>query len=449
MPDTDSIRRGGSGVLPIGGLSDEDVRIGNHQRSSSEISVQQRKKSEEHHSLKNMSPDESARLWADLKAETGYASYLAYLKAYEKNRPWLKDLKDDLHAISQYQFRPEYATCAILDVFDGDDCRALLRLSCCTSSSSLILAALRQPPAAVTARVVFWEASKVANQMLDALGLGLKIQPRYFQTVIARCGSRETLENVSSKFRKERKSAADIVIIGQYVVTIVRHYLPENLVAPPVIVITGHHMDLWDDVPDVDEVLPFKNPPPQNLPNVTNGILKWISDYAHILEAGIPKGKESTRSDTGLLVQSLSSLLYLHMFETRATCDFAREGYLNCIAERSSLLEFCTGLWHERGKTSREELYEVHSLLRRMIEQAEDGFDQLRRFMHSQQIEPIEQVDLPGTIEADLKRTLLEPRRLEIEIRHYLQLQAGQLAVQESRKSIELSNIQIEEGRRG
>ena len=319
MPSTNSNRQHDSSdgnelaVLPSGRLSDEEAHIGEDQESSVETSVQRRKKSDEHDPPNEMSPDESARLWADLKAETGYASYLAYLKAYETSRPWLGRL-EELDAISRYYFTPKYATCAILDSSDGDDSRAILRLSCCTSSSSLILAALRQPPAAVTARIVFWNASEVANQMLNALGLGLKIQPRYFQNVLRRRGNREALEDLSSKFRKERKTADDIIVIGQYVVTIARHYLPQNLVAPPVILITGHQLDLWDNIQDVDEVLPFKNPPLETQPNISSGVLRWMQEYIHVLEAGLQKGKESTRSDTDVLVQSLSFLLYLHMF---------------------------------------------------------------------------------------------------------------------------------------
>lgn len=432
-------------VLPRGRLSDEEAHIGGNQELGVESSVQQRKKSDEHDTPTEMSPDESAQLWADLKAETGYASYLAYLKAYETSRPWLKDVKEQLHAMSRYQFRQEDASCAILDLSNRDDSCARLRLSCCTSSSSLILSALRRPPAAVADRIVFWEASKVASQMLNALGLELKIQPRYFQTLLA---SWETSEDLSSKLRKERKTAADIIVIGQYVVTTARHYLHGNAVAPPVILITGHDVDLWDNLPDVDEELPFQNPPLKTLPKITSGVLKWMQDYAHILEAGFQKGKRSTRSDTNLIVLSLSSLLYLHMFETREWCGLAREGYLNCIGKRNSLLRFYTSVWHERDETPLEKLYKVHILLRRMIEQSENGFEQLQRFMHSQQIEPIGQENSLGTMEEDLKRTLLETRRLETEIRNYLQLQAGQLAVQESRKSIELSNLQIEEGKR-
>ena len=42
-----------------------------------------------------------------------------------------------------------------------------------------------------------------------------------------------------------------------------------------------------------------------------------------------------------------------------------------------------------------------------------------------------------------------EARRLDTEVRDYLQLVVGNLSLEESRKSIELSNQQILEGKRG
>lgn len=42
-----------------------------------------------------------------------------------------------------------------------------------------------------------------------------------------------------------------------------------------------------------------------------------------------------------------------------------------------------------------------------------------------------------------------EARRFESELRDYLQLEGSRLALEESKKSIELSNYQIQEGKRG
>lgn len=47
------------------------------------------------------------------------------------------------------------------------------------------------------------------------------------------------------------------------------------------------------------------------------------------------------------------------------------------------------------------------------------------------------------------KLTLQDALQCEVEIRDYLQVEVGRLALLESRKSIEMSDTQIKEGRRG
>ncbi|CAD6592077.1 MAG: hypothetical protein ASARMPRED_005971 [Alectoria sarmentosa] len=88
---------------------------------------------------------------------------------------------------------------------------------------------------------------------------------------------------------------------------------------------------------------------------------------------------------------------------------------------------------------------------RRMVGKSEDlnYSHQLRRFILSQM--PCDtNLDEPFIeIEDQLQQAHLEAHRLENEIRDYLQLQIGELALQESRKSIELSGSQIEEAKRG
>ena len=69
--------------------------------------------------------------------------------------------------------------------------------------------------------------------------------------------------------------------------------------------------------------------------------------------------------------------------------------------------------------------------------------------MRSQNVSETPQNEPSIAIEDELQQAHLEALRLETEIREYLQLQTGELALQESRKSIELSNSQIEEAKRG
>lgn len=52
-------------------------------------------------------------------------------------------------------------------------------------------------------------------------------------------------------------------------------------------------------------------------------------------------------------------------------------------------------------------------------------------------------------IKADWTILLDEERRFESDVRDYLQLQVGNLALEESRRSIELVNSQIQEAKSG
>lgn len=63
-------------------LSDQEVHI---QPSSSQASVQKQNDSNEHGPSNEINTDEIVRLWEELKAETGYTSYYAYLLIYEKS----------------------------------------------------------------------------------------------------------------------------------------------------------------------------------------------------------------------------------------------------------------------------------------------------------------------------------------------------------------------------
>ena len=70
-------------------------------------------------------------------------------------------------------------------------------------------------------------------------------------------------------------------------------------------------------------------------------------------------------------------------------------------------------------------------------------------FVSSQLGEHLTKSSAFSEIENNRHWVLKEACRLETEIRDYLQVQAGHLALLESRKSTELSNYQIQESKRG
>ena len=84
-----------------------------------------------------------------------------------------------------------------------------------------------------------------------------------------------------------------------------------------------------------------------------------------------------------------------------------------------------------------------------MVEDSEDSFDYFLRYTRSQKMADLLLTKSWLKVEDDLKRTHYEAARLEAQIRDYLQLRIGELALEESKKSIELSNRQIEEEKQG
>lgn len=130
--------------------------------------------------------DEGARLRRDLKAETGYASYFDYLEVYEENRSPPGVLKLALNDIVRYTASFDSDGCAIVDVQDKHNTSRELSLRCKSTSATEILSALRQQPTYTKFHIVLWDSTSLTEEMLSALGSGLKIQPQFFNAFLAR-----------------------------------------------------------------------------------------------------------------------------------------------------------------------------------------------------------------------------------------------------------------------
>lgn len=87
------------GDLAHGRLPDEEAQIGEVPESSVQNGIHLKNDSDDDEPSSGMNPDEDARLWGDLKAETGYTSYTAYLEAYEENHSLLWFSKEVLREI--------------------------------------------------------------------------------------------------------------------------------------------------------------------------------------------------------------------------------------------------------------------------------------------------------------------------------------------------------------
>ncbi len=426
----------GHELVPLPGerLPDEEAQVEADPGSSTQVGVQQQNDRDKRGSPSELSPEESDRLWAELKAEIGYDSYITYLETNERRQ---QDIKSLLQAryLPPYLRRTLSSSCAIFDLHHGESAYPKIDLHCSSNIGAEILSALRHPPATAIARIVLWDTFNLYEDMMDALGLGLRIQPRFFQALLARYRRKRAVD------LEPQRIAPDIVAISRCVMTIARCYLPARQNVTPVVLIARDIWEGWWIEEGLGESTAFQKPALPTMKKSSrpiDGLHYWMQQYIHLLESDLEKGVGSGGDYTNLSFWSLSPLMKLSAFEIYQQCALTREKYL-------SFLEPSYGA----GRPKMEDLFVIRSRLRRLIEDSEDSSQQLRRFLSSKIPSETFQSTSLTAVEEELQQARLESSRLEAEIRDYLQLQTGESALQESRKSIELSNSQIEEAKRG
>ena len=284
----------------------------------------------------------------------------------------------------------------------------------------------------------------------------LKIHPEFFGALLARHSvvnpSRHRYDGAS--WRKlidafdERRIAPKSILLGRYLVTIARNYLSGVLDAPPVLVVFLLK-NQWSNTPR-----PKSAKKPENSVKL---LPLWMQEYVRLLEVDLERRRGQSSGITELAIRSLTPLLQLYVSHFYDECDFMRTEYLDFtlpqrIFRYESAILNRSPRRRGTGKIKAlNDLFEIRYELRRMVTKSEDldYSHQLPNFIQS--LMPCNKFQGEQLIEFDnqLQQAHLEAHRLETEIRDYLQLQNGELALQESRKSIELSNSQIEEAKRG
>ena len=420
-------------------LSDEEAQIGVEPASSLQNSVHLENEDDSEPSS-GMDQDEVDRLWNDLEAETVFTSYLGYLDktAADHGPLYLYDVKLALNQLIKHTAGSDIPRCAIVDVHDKDSTSLKFTLRCNSTSATEILSALRQPPAATRVRIVLWDCTSMTEEMLDAIGLVLKIRASFFNALAAR---HSKTPGWSEKYVGETMSD-DVVVVGQYVMTLIRDYIPANPDAAPIILIAAVDQEYHRKSVCEHQTFSLQRPGMQaksNMPNPLNQLPRWMAEYFNGLESDIKKRIAHERNDMDLTFGPLVTLLQFSAPLVRPECRAIRADYLDATRPRQT---------ETVGKVLKD-VFEKRYLMRKMIEDSEDNSIRLRDYVHSLEKHDTPQSQSLMSLEVDLQQTRLEATRLEAEIRDYLQLQTGELALQESKKSIELSNFQIEEAKRG
>ena len=384
---------------------------------------------------------EADALWNDLKGETGCSSYADNLKAYIPNHEGRDMLLGRLSGDPPSNGgKPPFT---ILDLFEEESSRlrVVKRFEDHIDSATRVVTSLRQPPANVTIQIVLWNSSDSLNKgTVNVLGPALNMNPRFWGAL---CSKRRP------QFDPRH------IRIGGFVATVVRHYKPDELEAVPIVLIAcdgwellleravdeeiGDVYPLQDPIldPTIDLIPPFRPGGTLGLPpHITHQERHGPTTYLRVLKLCLDKEEEQADDVTKLILKPLIPLLYLSVFSIRNCCENLRSKYRYLLWNAANNYEDVNVLPDERHR------------LRALVEESEDDLIYFRRYVCSHiSTERISDKSWRKA-EADLIQMHQEAGRLESQLRDYMQFQVGELALQESKKSIELSNQQMEEGKR-
>ena len=406
------------------------------------------------------------KVWEEIRAETGYSSYNEYLDKSAQGHlcfPYYRPFN--------FSHRPELSKneggqrfmCSVIDL--SRDENSTISISSQDyhgetkpkETATKVLEDLRQPPHTACLRVVLWWGSDdggVPTEMLNVCGLGLKIHPRFFGAL----GDRADKSSLQSRRQRGMvqpflpgNPSPKYTIVGNHISTTARDYITGRVDTPPVLLIVGwkdgNDDCAWHDVFDDD----FDPSTPHY----------WcehdeVSQFqASVVESGLrndmqkPRRSRFLRSRT--YIENLEELLGRN--DSAATgnehllilCNFPMMhldtlhiyAKIRCLRRQYIFRENAGVVRHQRN------------MLRRHIEDSETSSKNLTYYALSQQGGELLRRQDFMRIEELWREALSHARLLETEVRDNLQLQASELSLQESRKSIELSNHQIEENRRG
>lgn len=390
-----------------------------------------------------------AQVWRELEAETGFASCADYMEFFEDVRP---DFKKRLE---QFRDMPwsgsEKNLIAIYDLSKQNNLEVSLSLRRQCYSGTELIQNLREPPHNVSAQLVLWSCSDpfLNREMVDALILGLKLDPQLLKDYVDM--PRRYLHPRNKGFRTSQIKS---LVGNNTIATLSQNFMPEAANPVPVLLVafeTDHlfHDGLEDILAGGDKGKPpiYRSAPEEAKPR---GVM--VSDepetrgqmYAKAVENFIMQARPAKPSTAFLVLAAMSPLLYVEAYRVREASNKARWTY--CAVTEDKIRG-----WNRSGleHIGQRNLDRERHVLRRTLEEAEDHVSQIFSYLGSEFDTDWFEEPSYLSIKADWGSLMDEAHRLESEVKDYMQLQVGNLSLEESRRSIELSNIQIRESKSG
>ncbi|KAL8915123.1 MAG: hypothetical protein Q9172_006952 [Xanthocarpia lactea] len=319
-----------------------------------------------------------------------------------------------------------------------------------------IIEALCDPPEEAQLQIAVWSLSSVGHMMaqkdlIDYLGLHFSLDPRYLMAVQNLIWE---VEGGASDDRLDRYNPTHTKI-GNAIITVC---LPrDGMNGIPVVLIAQYvgQDPTADRYPSFGEESLEKlrrkqlhlRPPLRRSHSWESQLasLQGLGSYRYypqMLTCLLESQRKTRYGFANVLLICFLPCLQLQLVRIRSSCGTTRILFED---HRQSSTQAGTD---SHTKKTEEQLYSHRTSLRREISNLESQWSAVIRYMKMRlSMDPSEEL-LFKDFEEEIGQVIAESNRLESQIRDYLQLRAGTLGLEESRRSIDLSNRQIEEAKR-
>ena len=392
--------------------------------------------------LEELETAPAVRIKHELKVDTGFSSWQQYAKSLEDDFIYNRPTPMSDYALPLYD-------CSIVDVLLAKNSPPKISLRCNRLSPSQAYAALRDSPSNVSVQVLLSKLPFDRRDWEDTLGLGLRLDPRFLMDLDGECARLSVADWDEENLHGG--SGTTYLLTGGLGVTIVRQYSFAKPDPIPIVLVAGDLNDIFLGVATLDTKAAFYDfvhgfPPSEGSARKEN---RSSQVYTRLLSVSMERHQKSMIDRDTILLGCLLPVLRLDILRMRSTLLPVRNLFFSVRRAASHK--------HQRGQAcltddedmTSDKLFQELTVFRSRISELDNQTPPLTRYI-SLQIS-IDLLQSPMYLQHIEEKdcVIQEARRLEADIRDYLQVQVGQLALQESRKSIELANYQIREGKRG
>ena len=396
-----------------------------------------------------------------LEGRTGFASYESYLESSRRDPMYIGPSYTD---ILEGCFRDPCRTgpgVHIIDVSNENSSPFGVSLRCEHLLASEISGALCRPPPSTRAQIVLWPINEYTSDsadFLDVLGVGLQLDPSFFETFRYQQNENIYIPSYRSKYSLSIGSLRTSVSVARSFALAQDNPVPVVLIAGPMHrnVYTFSCGLCYEDLSYSEDTSAYYYRAIYDLVHAATPYASLrlgpgpclANLYIRALFNLLKGGGNSAQSSSDTLSACIIPPLQLEIALYRGELDKLRRSFTELKVNSCKAILFRESINDGLRDEAPESLYRYRTQLRSSVEYLENQEGALMGLLKSL-CGPnfTEGLFYPHIKEARIS-SLGEARRLEAEIRDHLQLQGSKLALEESKKSIELSNNQIYESER-